>query len=105
MLSRAEMQRDSERQQTRQSEEQHHVSNDNGAMSSECLSPPFNLRRCNCVSDTWNYVCTAANVLRIWTERPELCQMDGNSAQAEFTQEWSAENRSRVARAVQQSRH
>lgn len=42
MLSRAEMQRDSERQQTRQSEEQRHVSNDNGATSSEW---PLNLRR------------------------------------------------------------
>lgn len=31
--------------------------------------------------------------------------MDGTSAQAEFTQEWSAENKSSIARAVQLSPH
>lgn len=48
-LPRTEMQRDSERQQTRQGEEQRHASNDSGATSSGRLSPASNLRRSNCV--------------------------------------------------------
>lgn len=49
MLPRTEMQRDSERQQTRQSEEQRNVSNDSGATSSGRLSLASNLRPSNCV--------------------------------------------------------
>lgn len=55
--------------------------------------------------NTWNHVCATANALLIWTERPRLYQTDGTSAQAEFTQEWSTENKSRTASAVQRSRH